>query len=126
MILDTTFLVDFLRERGEAAGKLAELEKNGESIFTTAVTVFEITQGTRGMKEEEEVADFLDAIEVLPLGKASAISAGRIQKKLKQTGLAIQPEDAMIAGIALAKNQPLLTRNISHFSRIKGLNVQTY
>ncbi len=82
MILDTTFLVDFLRGSDEAEDKLAALEKNGEAIFTTAVTVFEITHGIRGIKEEKAVAEFLDAIEVLPLGKASAISAGRIQKKL--------------------------------------------
>lgn len=34
--------------------------------------------------------------------------------------------DSMIAAIALLENEPLLTRNTKHFTRIKGLRVESY
>ncbi len=38
----------------------------------------------------------------------------------------IDPEDAMIAGIALINNESVLTKNVEHFSRIRDLKIETY
>lgn len=38
----------------------------------------------------------------------------------------IDPEDAMIAGIALLSNETILTKNVEHFSRIRNLKIETY
>ncbi|KAF5434089.1 putative nucleic acid-binding protein, contains PIN domain [Candidatus Methanophagaceae archaeon] len=38
----------------------------------------------------------------------------------------IDPEDAMIAGIALINDESVLTRNVEHFSRIRDLKIETY
>lgn len=38
----------------------------------------------------------------------------------------IDPEDAMIAGIALINNETVLTKNVEHFSRIRDLKIETY
>jgi predicted nucleic acid-binding protein len=63
---------------------------------------------------------------MLPLDLESAFLAGDIQKELIRKGEIIDPEDCMIAGIALKSNEPLLTRNLKHFKRIPGLQVETY
>lgn len=38
----------------------------------------------------------------------------------------IDPEDAMIAGIALINDESVLTKNVEHFSRIRDLKIETY
>jgi tRNA(fMet)-specific endonuclease VapC len=38
----------------------------------------------------------------------------------------IDPEDAMLAGISKVRNEPIITRNVRHFSNIDGVKVETY
>ena len=38
----------------------------------------------------------------------------------------IDREDCIIAPTALLADEPVVTRNIDHFSRIDGLDVETY
>ena len=44
MILDTSFVIDVLRNRKEAIEKSAQLDKTDEPIFITVVSVFELWQ----------------------------------------------------------------------------------
>ncbi len=40
MILETTFIIDFLRGKEEALEKMRKLEEDDESVSTTSVSVF--------------------------------------------------------------------------------------
>jgi tRNA(fMet)-specific endonuclease VapC len=75
-----------------------------------------------------DINDFslFDKLIILGLGKNDAILASQIWKTLKQKGKIIDPEDCFIAAICLTNNLPLVTRNIKHFSRIKGLQIIDY
>lgn len=126
MILDTTFLIDFFRGNLEAVKKIEEMESADEAIFTTSVSVFEVVQGIKGNKERLSAKEFFSSIGVFALTKKSAVTAGEIRSGLKKSGLTIDPEDAMIAGIAIVKGQAVLTRNKKHFSQITNLLVETY
>ncbi len=126
LILESTFIIDFLRGRSGTAEKMAELEESGLPIYTTSITVFEVIQGTRGNKEEMAAARFFSAIQVIPLTKRSAMLSGKIRRLLLGRGRTIEPEDAMIAGISVLKQETLLTRNLKHFSAIEGLKTETY
>jgi len=41
-------------------------------------------------------------------------------------GSMVDPEDAMIAGIAKVHSERVLTRNRKHFQGIEGVNVESY
>lgn len=56
----------------------------------------------------------------------SAVVAGGIDGNLIKKGLKIDPEDSMIAGIAMSRGETILTRNTEHFGKIEGLNIETY
>ena len=60
------------------------------------------------------------------LDAVAAERAGEVDAHLLRQGAPIDPEDSMIAGIALASGEPLLTRNVRHFSRIAGLRIEEY
>lgn len=126
MILDTTFIIDFLRGNETAVEIMQGLESAGEPIATTCISVFEVTQGIREIKEEKKAEEFFSSIHAIPLVKRSAFTAGRVRRKLVSQGITIDPEDAMIAGIAMARHETIVTRNVKHFSSVSGLKVKSY
>lgn len=129
MICDTTFVVDLLRKNAKAVVKLDELLRATDPQ-TTVLTVFELYSGlTRAGStgaEEERVLQVLAQIPVVGLDHAAAKRGGKIDGDLLSAGKDIGPIDTLIAGIALARGKSLLTRNVRHFSRISGLQVETY
>ena len=43
-----------------------------------------------------------------------------------KVGRDIDPEDAMLAGMARVRAEKVLTRNVKHFSGIEGVTVEIY
>ncbi len=127
MIVDTTFVIDLLRNAENAVAKAEELDEKGELVFATAVTIFELWQGVY-IKNKEKLNDMERLIEtfgLISLDTESAKRGGEIHSGLISKGNRIDAEDSMIAGIAIKNLQTLLTRD-EHFARIKGLRIETY
>lgn len=129
-VADTSFLIDLMRGDPRAMRRRAELEAGGGAVSVPAVVLYELERGAEGSRapdaERERMRLVLTARPVLPLDEAAARSAGTIDGALARRGTPIDPEDAMIAGTALARAEPLVTRNIRHFGRIPGLRLETY
>lgn len=97
-----------------------------ESIWTTAVTVFEIRTGLellesgRRRAQLEEAFDQLLTAEldgrVQSFDQAAAIAAGLIAAARQRAGLTMEVRDVEIAGIAVARRATLATRNTRHFA----------
>lgn len=128
VIVDTTFLIDLLRNVPSTVSRLKELEKQNEPIITTTITVFEVWKGTdaEDAQKVNRILEMLNSIRVLPLDFKSAVEAGSIDRELSRKGISIDPEDSMIAGIAKVNNDSILTRNTKHFERIEGLSIEGY
>ena len=67
----------------------------------------------------------LDRLNVIPLDFSSSKRAAEIAAKFGTIGEPIDYRDTMIAAIALENDLTLVTRNKSHFSRIKSLKLET-
>jgi predicted nucleic acid-binding protein len=123
IILDTDVLsaamardaivVDWLNRRSEI------------TLWTTAVTVFEIRSGLMAMpagrrRAERELA-FGNIIEndmegrILPFDNPAAEEAATLVTLRRRAGTPGEVRDTMIAGIALAQRATLATRNVRHF-----------
>ena len=129
MIADTTFLIDLLNNDAGAVQKAQTLDKENVPTFTTAISVFELWQGIGEIKNKEKlekINTLLESIGFFHLDKECAKIGGRIHNELYTKGMAIQPEDSMIAGICVKHGRKVLTRNVKHFSRVKLLEVETY
>ncbi|MBI4919598.1 PIN domain-containing protein [archaeon] len=130
MIFDTTFLIDVMDNDASAVAKLFDLVGKGEPQLITAPTIFELFSGlARSKKPQQErnkVIKILEGQLVVNFDNNSAEKAGEIDGNLINEGKSIGVIDSMIAGIALEKKDKLLTRNVKDFSRIKGLEVETY
>jgi predicted nucleic acid-binding protein len=121
IIADTDVLIDFLRGRGVAARIAVELETR--SFGTTAITAFEIRSGARTARQRSAVDALLEAMTILPFGPEEAQLAAEVRQQVESQGLSIGMADYMIAAICISNDGVLLTRNLMHFERVKGLRL---
>ena len=128
MILDTCFLIDLLKNNKDAVAKAQVLDETDTPSFATTVTVFELWQGVHDASEEERerVLTLLSSVGIHVLDFEGAKQAGEIFDILRREGQKIEPEDCLIAGIARSHNEPVLTRNVKHFSLVKNMRYETY
>ncbi|MEK6949754.1 MAG: type II toxin-antitoxin system VapC family toxin [Nanoarchaeota archaeon] len=132
ILLDTSFLIDLLRQRKNAINKAVELV-NRDKLATTYVNIYELLIGVYSKKDanyEEKlktVENLTEKIDILTLEKDSIIKSAKIGGELMLKGQIIGDTDNMIAGIALSNGiSTVITRDKEHFERIKGIKVESY
>jgi predicted nucleic acid-binding protein len=130
LLADTTFVIDIMRNDANAIGRAKDLESASVSILVGTPTIFELYIGVglsvRSGEEREKVLSILRSLPHLSLDSASASRAGIIYAERVKEKRKIDPEDAMLAGIAIENNEPLLTRNRRDFAGIPELKLETY
>jgi len=125
IILDTNVL-SALMQREVDAVVVAWLDgQPPESIWTTAVTVFEIGFGLEILADSRRRRRLEDAFQrlleddlegrILPFEQRAAREAARLAARQRQAGRPADIRDAQIAGIALTRHAALATRNTRHF-----------
>jgi predicted nucleic acid-binding protein len=125
ILLDTNVLSALMRREADP-GVVAWLDAQPpESIWTTAVTVFEIRFGLEiladGRRRKALEEAFARALEedfdgrVLPFDQTAAEAAAIIAARQREAGRPIEIRDVQIAGITAARKSTLATRNTRHF-----------
>lgn len=66
------------------------------------------------------------SMEILPVGDETAETFGMLKATQQRSGTPLDDFDLVIAGCALAHNLILVTNNVKHFRRIKGLVVENW
>lgn len=122
MVIDTGIFIDFLRSKDKSKTILTSLEANAE-IYISSVTVFELFVGATDSRKLQHVQTLIDSIPTVPFTNDVAQTAADLHLQLKARNKIIEFRDLFIAATALAYNQPLLTKNIKHFSRIDSLQL---
>lgn len=120
IVADTDVLIDALRGREPARGRIAAAIEGGE-LATTAVTLFELLSGAGEVGERDSVGLLLAALAILPFDAAAGEAAATARRTLEAAGQGIGMADYQIAGICIARSTPLLTRNRQHFERVPDL-----
>lgn len=131
--LDTSFLVDLLREsgRGRAGPATALLDRLAEEELRVGVhVVCELLAGAemglRPSVERKRVHDLCAGMEIVyPDHRFPSVYA-RSLAALERTRQRISTMDLLIATAALVDESPLVTRNAKDFSRVPGLELVQY
>jgi len=120
-ILDTDILVALLKGTPQAIQKITSIEKNGDPLSTTIITVYELLKGAYLSDRFEEnlakVTDSLSSIQILDLSFNACEEAAKIYKELKTKGYLVGEFDILIAAITRTNNQTLITRD-EHFQAL--------
>ena len=125
IILDTNVLSALMRVAPEAQVVRWLDRQPAESIWITAITLFETRLGLallpRGRRRQslELAFDRLLAQDlehrVLDYDGAAALESAALAAARQRAGRTVDMRDTQIAGIALARRATLATRNVRHF-----------
>jgi len=126
-ILDTTFLIDFLR--GDK--RTLKIAKGNGHLLTTQINMYEVIRGIflgdNSASDLLKATEMFENIRVLQFDDNAIIKAAEIFADLTKKGRMIADNDCIIAGIALSNNiNNIITQNTEHFKRIKDIKVETY
>lgn len=128
LILESTFLIDLERahKRGVPGGAVAFLEQNQDArLYLPFVVAGEIASGI-SMRDRARWEAFLAPFYVLPATPEVSWQFGRAFRHLRDNGNLIGANDLWIAATGLAYEMPVVTRNVEHFKRVPGLEVESY
>jgi predicted nucleic acid-binding protein len=128
-LIDTDILSEFLRGHEKVVAHVDDYLKEFGHINISIITYYEILNGLLykdAKKQLEKFEAFVKLNRVIPLTVKTARSAATIQADLRKRGAEIGHTDTLIAGIALTNKLQLVTNNVNHFKRVKGLNVANW
>jgi len=98
-----------------------------KGLAISVISVGEIYDGLYGsdkMEEQERIfLDFLGNVENLDIDPEVAKVFGKIRHNLRKEGRIIDNFDLLIASTCLSHGITLVTGNIEHFKKIKGLKI---
>jgi predicted nucleic acid-binding protein len=127
--LDTDILVGLLKGVPDAIEKIEALQKRGNEVTTTIISVHELIKGAYiSSRVDENLAKVIESISnlrVLDLSFGAAEEAARIYKELRDHGNMIGEFDILIAGIVKFNDETLVSRD-EHFTAIQGVKLTSW
>lgn len=119
LVVDTDVIIDHLR--GRTTSLQTALMQYDCAI--TAVTLYELEAAAVRLEHQQHLIErLLSIVDVLPFDRQAAHLAADIWRTtVEARGWAIGLPDTLLAGVCLAQDSPLLTRNLDHFQRVPGL-----
>jgi len=127
-LLDTNTLIYFFKQQGQVAAHLKNVAASEVAI--ASVVLFELEYGVLRSNQPDLQRKGIDAAlkayRVLSMDYRCAKSAAWIKHTLELAGTPIGHFDQLIAGMALAHNLTLVTRNTREFERVPGLSVENW
>jgi predicted nucleic acid-binding protein len=114
VLLDTTVLIDILRGREGAIGRLRRLRDQGDTPYVCAINVEEVARGLR-RSEEPAAEQLLTALGSAPLGAAEGWVAGEWRRQQAADGRTLAQADCLVAAAAAALGGRLATGNPRDF-----------
>ena len=128
IILDTNVISELINRAPEArVVAWADRQRRGQ-LLTMAITVMELRSGAEELHSSRRKRQLEDDIEwalddliggrILSFDRRAAYETATWQAKRKRAGRPVDTRDAQIAGIALARNIPIATRDIDHFANL--------
>jgi predicted nucleic acid-binding protein len=130
IVLDTNVLSALMRQKPDTEVIQWLDRQPRSSVWTTAITVFEIRFGLQVMAAGKRQSLLLAAFDrllnemieqrIAHFDNAAAQQAADLMAAHQKQGRAGELRDTMIAGIVLASHATLATRNLKHFEDISS------
>ena len=123
-MLDTDSVSFALRGEGQVGARI--LEHRPSELCVSSITVAELRYGAsrrNSAKLHQLIDTFTSNVVVVPFDEECAAHFGHLASELSARGAPIGEFDALIAAHAITLEVTLVTNNIKHFSRVRGLNV---
>lgn len=126
-LLDTNICAYFLNGKFHLEEKI---DKVGvKNCFVSEITIAELKYGVAKSVHKEKNQKVLETFEaqfdILPIFPALDVYATE-KARLKVKGKILDDFDLLIGAIAIVNNLILVTRNVSDFDRLKGIQIEDW
>lgn len=136
ILLDTNIISEFMLPVPDARVTRWLDRQARSAIWTTSINIYEIRTGLLAMpagRRRTGLESHFDRIlqiaiedRILHFDAESAERAAELSAERRRLGRSVEVRDTMIAGIVLANNGTLATRNVKHFEEITSLVVNPW
>jgi predicted nucleic acid-binding protein len=127
-LLDTDTIIYALKGDQKVTSRLQAAAD--QPLYLGLPTLMELFYGAyksgNRTKNVATVRTLAQEFNVIAPDESTAETFGELKSGLESKGNPLDDMDIMIAGTALAKNFILVTNNIKHFRRIKGLQLENW
>ena len=126
MILDTDTISYYLR--GSETVK-AQMVRHRHQLASTTINYAELLFGLKKRDTKRylpHVEQVFANITVYPFDRHAAALFSELKARSHRTGKIVADMDMMIAAIAIARDEILITNNLKHFSMIDGLQIESW
>jgi toxin FitB len=137
IILDTNAVSELIKETPDPAVRTWANNQPRHSFLTTSITVAELRTGVEALLQSRRRSELEAGIDwalsdllggrVLDFDRRAAFAAAEWFGYCRPIGRPLQTTDMQIAGIAICRNIPLVTRDVDDFAdiRVKPINPWT-
>lgn len=129
--LDTNTLSYFFRGEGHVGQRLrlvrpADIGIPAPVLYESRYGILRLGSSARQTALLAALDLAIETLHVVNFDAKAAEAAARIRTQLERVGMGIGPLDVQIAGIALAQDLILVTRNVREFSRVESLRLENW
>ena len=127
--LDTNVVAAIINGRPEVLEKLKSVRLAGYVVKLNALCYFEVRRGLVLPPFARKFAAFEKFVQIygsLPLDIRALDISADIYGDLRRKGTPLEDADILIAGITIANDAILVTRNLKHFERVGGLRLESW
>ena len=127
--LDTNIITAFLKNDLRVVRRVSDYLELFEKLTINIISYYEILRGLKDLGNEEKLKrfeDFIQENELVSIRKNTVEKAAEIYAYLKKEGNLIEDADILMASTAIVEDLVLITNNIKHFKRVKGLRIDNW
>jgi len=126
MVLDTDTISYYLRGSQSVKNKFI---KHQYELSSTSINYAELMYGLKKRDNKKylpKVEMIFDNIKIYDFDKKSAEVFSTLKAEMQNKGIVVADMDLMIASIALANGEKLISNNLKHFSKIENLELENW
>lgn len=121
VVLDTSLLIDIIRNKDDAAQRVFEFSQKYE-LCTTDINIFELYYGAYISRNTDKnlaaVKGLIGTLLTFNTSSDSMEISAKIASELDKKGEKIELKDIFIGGICLLHSCPIITHNKKHFESL--------
>ena len=127
--LDTNIITAFLKNDLRVVQRVSDYLELFDKLTINIISYYEILRGLKDLGNEEKLKrfeDFIQENELVFIRKDTVEKAAEIYAYLKKEGNLIEDADILMASTAIVEDLVLITNNVKHFKRVKGLRIDNW
>ncbi|MDI6687994.1 MAG: type II toxin-antitoxin system VapC family toxin [Desulfobacterales bacterium] len=127
--LDTNIITAFLKNDSRVVERVSDYLEFFDKLTINIISYYEILRGLKDLGNEEKLCrfdNFIQENELVFITKDTIKKAAEIYAYLKKEGNLIEDADILMASTAIVEDLVLITNNIKHFKRVKGLRTDNW